>query len=96
MVKKINANFNAELRKNTEKGGAWIAEYVVTRADFDKPITADCSAWSNPSAGKRWLKAMVQKHTNKKSVKMAPNSERDEKDKPIFFNGDVVFKVEIE
>lgn len=95
MSKKVNALFNGELRKNKEKGGAWIAEYVVTRADYDKPVVSDYSAWSNASAGKRWLKAMVLEHTPKKSIKMVANSELDEKGKPTYFNGDVVFKVEI-
>ena len=94
MVKKINANFNGELRKNNEKGGAWIAEYAITYAGEVSPIKADYSAWSNASAGKRWLKAMVLENTPKKSIKMVANSERDAKDKPVFFNGDVSFKVE--
>jgi hypothetical protein len=95
MAKKINANFNGELRKNTEKGGAWMAEYVVTRADYDKPVASGSTAWANASAGKRWLKEQVLAHTPKKSIKMVANSERDAKDKPVYFNGDVVFKVEI-
>lgn len=94
MAKKINANFNAELRKNKDKGGAWIAEYAVSYAGDSNPIKADYSAWSNPSAGKRWLKSMVLANTNKKSIKMVANSELDDKGKPVFFNGDVVFKVE--
>jgi hypothetical protein len=92
---KVNANFNGELRKNTEQGGAWIAEFVITRSDFDRPVNAGYAAWSNASAGKRWLKAMVLEHTPKKSIKMAANTERDLKDKPVYFNGDVVFKVEV-
>jgi len=95
MSKKVNALFNGELRKNKEKGGAWVAEYVVTRADFDKPVKAEYSAWSNASAGKRWLKAMVLANTPKKSIKMVATSDVDEKGKPVLFNGDVVFKIEL-
>jgi len=95
MVKKVNANFNGELRKNNVKGGAWIAEYVVTRSDEERPVAADYSAWANPSAGKKWLKEMVLTHTNKKSIKMVAGTDKDAKDKPIYFNGDVVFKVEV-
>ena len=95
MAKKVDALFNGELRKNNVKGGAWIAEYVITRNDYDKPVAADYTAWANPSAGKKWLKEMVLANTPKKSIKMVANSERDAKDKPIYFNGNVVFKVEV-
>jgi hypothetical protein len=37
---------------------------------------------------------MVLAHTNKKSIKMVANTERDAKDKPIFFEGKVAFKVD--
>jgi hypothetical protein len=37
---------------------------------------------------------MVLANTPKKSIKMVANTERDAKDKPVFFNGDVPFKVE--
>lgn len=94
MAKKINCVFDAELRKNNVKGGAWVAEYSVTRDDQDRPVAAGYAAWANPSAAKKWLKDMVLEHTNKKSIKMVANSERDAKDKPIFFNGTVAFKVE--
>jgi hypothetical protein len=94
MAKKVNCVFDAELRKNDVKGGGWIAEFHVTRDDQDRPVAANYSAWANPSAGKKWLKEMVLAHTNKKSIKMVANNERDAKDKPIFFEGKAVFKVE--
>lgn len=94
MAKKINCMFNAELIKNTEQGGAWLAEFYVERDDYDKVAVSGRNAFSNPSAGKRWIKAMVLEHTNKKSIKMVANEERDAKDKPVFFNGNVAFKVE--
>lgn len=95
MAKKISAGFEAELYKNPEKGGAWLAVYTVTRADYDKPIASGYSAWSNASAGKRWLKSMVLEHTNKKSIKMIATEEVDAKGKPLAFDGEVAFKVEI-
>jgi hypothetical protein len=95
MAKRVTANFNGELRKNNVRGGAWIAEYVVTRADYDKPVAADYNAFANPSAGKKWLKEMVLTHTPKKSIKMVAGTDKDAKDKPIYFNGDVPFKVEV-
>ena len=94
MAKKVNCLFNAELRKNNVKGGAWVAEFYVTREDQERPVAANYSAWANPSAAKKWIKEMVLEHTNKKSIKMVANTERDAKDKPIFFNGNVAFKVE--
>ena len=94
MAKKVNAVFNAELVKNQVKGGAWLAEFDVVYDYEEKPRVAECNAFSNPSAAKRWLKEMVLKHTNKKSIKMVGNDQRDEKGKPVFFNGNVVFKVE--
>jgi len=61
---KITKTLKATLTKNTavEKGGAWL-------------LTIDCddvthSAWANPSAAKRYLKAYVQEKTPRKSIKM--------------------------
>lgn len=95
MPKKVNAVFEADLIKNTEKGGAWLAEYSVSRDDYDKVAVAGRNAFSNPSAGKRWLKEQVLAHTNKKSIKMVATDERDAKDKPVNFTGTVAFKVEV-
>jgi hypothetical protein len=94
MAKKITAQFEAELRKNQEKGGAWLGEFSVTRDDYDKVVVSGREAFSNASAGKRWLKAQVLANTNKKSIKMIANADRDAKDKPVFFYGAVVFKVD--
>jgi hypothetical protein len=62
---KVTKTLKATLTKNTtvEKGGAWL-------------LTIDCcddvthSAWANPSAAKRYLKAYVQENTPRKSIKM--------------------------
>jgi hypothetical protein len=94
MAKKINAFFEAELLKNQEKGGAWLAEFSVSRDDQEKPVASGRNAFSNPSAGKRWLKEQVLANTNKKSIKMLPSDDRDAKDKPVFFTGTVAFKVD--
>jgi hypothetical protein len=94
MAKKVNAVFEADLIKNTEKGGAWLAEYSVSRDDYDKVAVAGRNAFSNPSAGKRWLKEQVIAHTNKKSIKMVATEDKDEKGKPIHFTGVVAFKRE--
>jgi hypothetical protein len=94
MAKKINASFEAELRKNQEKGGAWLGEFSVTRDDYDRVVVSEIEAFSNASAGKRWLKEQVLANTNKKSIKMVATEEKDVKDKPVRFTGVVAFKVE--
>ena len=95
MAKKVNAMFEAELIKNQEKGGAWLGEFSVVRDDMDQPSVTGREAFSNASAGKRWIKAMVLANTTKKSVKMIATEERDVKDKPVHFNGSVAFKIVI-
>lgn len=93
MAKKVNALFEAELIKNQEKGGAWLGEFTVQRDDQETPSASGVQAFSNASAGKRWLKAMVLENTNKKSVKMVATEEKDIKDKPVRFTGAVAFKI---
>ena len=95
MAKKVNAMFEAELIKNQEKGGAWLGEFSVVRDDMDQPSVTGREAFSNASAGKRWIKAMVLANTTKKSVKMIATEERDVKDKPVHFNVSVAFKIVI-
>lgn len=94
MAKKVNVVFSADMAKNLDKGGAWLAEFDVVYDYEDKPRVSGRDAFSNPSAAKRWLKEMVLQHTNKKSIKMIAGSDKDAKDKPINFSGTVVFKVE--
>ena len=93
MAKKVNAMFEAELIKNQEKGGAWLGEFSVVRDDMEQPSVSGRQAFSNASAGKRWLKAMVLANTTKKSVKMVASDARDIKDKPVHFTGSVAFKI---
>lgn len=93
MAKKINAVFEAELIKNQEKGGAWLAEFSVKRDDLEVASAVGRQAFSNASAGKRWLKEQVLANTNKKSIKMVATDARDAKDKPVFFSGAVAFKI---
>jgi hypothetical protein len=93
MAKKINAMFEAELIKNQEKGGAWLGDFTAMRDDQETPIASGTQAFSNASAGKRWIKSMVLEHTNKKSVKMVATEEKDVKDKPVHFTGAVAFKI---
>jgi len=92
MAKKINAVFKAELHKNVEKGGAWIAEYFIQREG--EPYSSYYKAWANASAGKRWLKALVQENTPRKSIKMIDSGKVDEKGKPVHFTGELTYKVD--
>ena len=83
--------FDARLWLNTEKGGAWIAEYTVGTG---QDVVGEYSAWKNASAAKRWFKAKVQEKTTRKSVKLiADNSAPvDAKGKPTKFYGVITFR----
>jgi hypothetical protein len=88
MAKKIQHTFKANLWLNTEKGGAWIAEYHYgTEEDFKGLYTA----WKNASAAKRWLKSVVQEVTPRKSIKMVAGDALNEKGKPVSFTGELKY-----
>jgi hypothetical protein len=92
MAKKTVNSFVVELRKNTTKGGAWLCVIKVLNESGDaKEWTT--TAWSNASAGKRWIKEEVQRLTPRKSVKLLA-SLPDEKEKPTYFYGNMSFKVD--
>lgn len=94
MARKVNATFTAELNKNQEKGGAWLAGFSILHEGIDAPIAVGVSAWSNASAGKRWVKEMVLKHTPRKSVKMVANDKVDAKGKPVYLVGTLNYKAD--
>ena len=94
MAKKVNCVFNATLIKNPERGGAWIARVTTNDEGMDEAGTLVFTAWSNASAGKRWVKEMVQQLTPKKSCKMVAGTALDAKGKPTSFNGTVNYKRE--
>lgn len=93
MAKKVTAVFRTELTKNTERGGAWLADFTIATEGVEQVVFQQ-TAWANAGAGKRWIKAMVQNHTPRKSVKLIDSGKRDEKDKPTSFSGEVSYKVE--
>jgi hypothetical protein len=97
MAKKVNVIFDATLKKNTAKGGAWMARVTTYDEGLDDGNVIVSTAWSNASAGKRWIKEMVIQMTPRKSVKMTPctTTPPDEKGKPVAFEGKVEFKREI-
>jgi hypothetical protein len=92
MAKKVVKTFSANLNKNPEKGGAWMAIVSVTTEGIDGTEVLNTSAWSNASAGKRWVKSQVQALTPRKSVKMIAGDGKDAKGKPTSFVGVVTFK----
>ena len=59
MAKKTNYRFEALLTLNPEKGGAWLAVVRLINGD-DETTTHYTQAWKNASAGKKYIKAMVQ------------------------------------
>jgi len=94
MAKKVDATFTATIVKNTEKGGAWLAEVTIEHAGLDKAVFNSYSAWSNGGGAKRWVKAMVQINTPRKSIKFVEGEAKDEKGKPVLFNGTLSFKAD--
>jgi hypothetical protein len=92
---KVTKTLNAVLTKNisVEKGGAWLL--TVTEGFIGSVSEGDIthSAWSNPSAAKRYLKAYVQERTPRKSIKMAVLATTP-LGKPSAFAGDISWKVD--
>jgi len=93
MAKKVNQTFTATLTKNTEKGGAWLADFTIVTEGVTEVIYKE-SAWANASAGKRWIKERVKESTPRKSIIMIDSGKVDEKNKPISFKGELIYKVE--
>lgn len=91
MAKKVTFTFNADVTLNPEQGGGWLA--VVSVVDEEGIAQAMfTTAWKNASAGKRYVKAMVQKLTPRKSVKMVAGESVDAKGKPTSFTGTLSYK----
>ena len=86
---KVTKTLKATLTKNTavEKGGAWL-------------LTIDCcddvthSAWANPSAAKRYLKAYVQNNSPRKSIKMVVGATTPDTGKPTHLLGELSWKAD--
>lgn len=96
MVKKISKTFHAEIVKNTQKGGAWLA-LVQDFEPAPNAITEDKSvmtAWTNPSAAKRGVKAALLEATGRKSMKFEILA-TDEAGKPIHFSGSLNYKADV-
>ena len=92
---KLTKTLKATLTKNTtvEKGGAWLLTITesCSGALSSKPSTH--SAWSNPSAAKRYLKQYVLDNTPRKSIKMVISATNDA-GKPTHIAGELTWKVD--
>jgi hypothetical protein len=96
MAKKINQTLKANLRKNTlvEKGGAWLLNICVLTEGSSNCELDTYTAWSNPSAAKRYLKQVILDNTPRKSIKMAISVKDVNTDKPIALDGEITYKVD--
>lgn len=85
--KKEEKTLEASLTKNTsvEKGGAWLLL-------IEDELGSNHSAWTNPSAAKRWLKAYILENTQRKSIKMEIKA-ADSNGKTTHLTGKLVWKV---
>ena len=94
MAKKVNHTFTVNITKNTltERGGAWLLNILITKENDPLVVYGATTAWANPSAAKRWVKAVVQDLTPRKSVKLIAGENLDAKGKPVSFYGQLVFK----
>lgn len=91
MAKKTSYRFEAMLTLNPEKGGAWLAVVRLVN-DEAETVTHFTQAWKNASAGKKYIKAMVQELTPRKSVRMVAGEQLNEKGKPVQFTGELLYK----
>ena len=94
MAKKVEAQFVATIVKNTEKGGAWLAEVSIQHVGVDTPVFNNYAAWSNAGGAKRWVKAMLQNNTPRKAVKFVEGEAKDEKGKPVLLTGTLAYKAD--
>lgn len=92
MARKTVNSIKVELRKNREKGGAWLCQLRTTNETGDTLVDLT-TAWSNASAAKRWVKSQVQELTPRKSIKLL-GSVPDEKEKMTYFFGSMTYKVD--
>ena len=85
---KVTKKLSATLTKNTavEKGGAWLLL-------IEDGLGSMHSAWSNPSAAKRYLKQYVLDNTPRQSIKMVVQASNDA-GKPTHISGELTWKAD--
>jgi hypothetical protein len=96
MAKKVTQTLKAHLSKNTifDKGGAWLLEISIQTEGHNVYDLNTCTAWSNPSAAKRYLKSVVLDNTPRKSIKMVVTSGNLETGKPLTIDGELTYKID--
>lgn len=92
---KVTRTLTAVLTKNTsvEKGGAWLLTVTEGYVGAVSAGPGVHSAWANPSAAKRYLKAYVQENTPRKSIKMVVGATNDA-GKPTHLSGELSWKAD--
>ena len=92
---KVTRVLNATLTKNTavEKGGAWLLTITESYSGALSSGPGTHSAWSNPSAAKRYLKQYVLDNTPRKSIKMVIQASNDA-GKPTHISGELTWKAD--
>ena len=95
MAKKIAHQMKVNLEKNTltEKGGAWLLSITIFEEGTSVSVYNADTAWTNPSAAKRWLKQVVTEQTPRKSIKLTIER-TDANGKPVVIVGDMTYKVD--
>jgi len=95
MAKKVNETVKVTLSKNTlmEKGGAWLLEVSIATEGNSYAKLVSTTAWTNPSAAKRYLKVLVMENTPRKNIKLVQTKTNDA-GKPYEFVGELSYKVE--
>lgn len=94
MAKKVSMALRTEVVKNPEKGGAWLAVVLISELDEPHSEVQFHSAWTSASGAKRWVKAIVQMHTPRKTIKMDSQVVNSETNKPVAFYGGFEYKVD--
>jgi hypothetical protein len=93
MATTVKQTLTAKLTKNTsvEKGGAWLLHICIQTEGASECVMDTHSAWSNPSAAKRFLKQVVLENTPRKSIKMETKATND-LGKPTHLAGELNYK----
>jgi hypothetical protein len=94
MAKKVNEKVTVTLTKNTlvEKGGAWLLDVSIATEGDPYAKLVSITAWTNPSAAKRYLKTIVLENTPRKNIKLAVSKSTPE-GKPFELVGELQYKV---
>jgi len=95
MAKKVNEKVTVTLTKNTlvEKGGAWLLDVSIATEGNTYAKLVSVTAWTNPSAAKRYLKTIILDNTPRKNIKLVVSKSTPES-KPFELVGELQYKVD--